>query len=155
MEQQAAKRQGLSELRDLRKVVDVVKADMTLFRQAMEGAQERWDTVQAPDYSQEFGKLYKAMIALEERVSAVEQSWLIENPRALVREVNGVCTQKIADQAKAIEQVVEDAQAAVKGMSTLVASARKREKQSILVWMSFLAGVIASTVLIFGVYPNI
>jgi hypothetical protein len=113
-------------------------------RQALEAALGRWDTVQAPDYGQEFGRVCQSVGKLERRLAAVEQSGLVSNPYELVEQVWRMCSRGISDQAKTIEDTVQLANEAIKGMSGVVASARVRQHQSNWVWGFFPCGILFS-----------
>lgn len=153
MEQQEAKRRGLEELRDLRKEFEVMRAEVRVMRQYIEDAVGRWDTVQAPDYSQEFGMVYQSIDQLENRLATVEQSRLVANPNKLVDLMKQISTKKINDQADDIKEVVALANGAVTGIKDVVSSARTRHQQNSWVWGAFLAGFVVSFLLQFVVFP--
>jgi hypothetical protein len=113
MDQQAAKRRGLDELRDLRQETDRLQDEVSAMRRALEVTLERWDTFGAPDYSQEFGLAYQSLGKLEKRLSAVEKSQLIENPNDILAQINDATDRKISDQAETIKAAARAVQETV------------------------------------------
>ena len=152
MEQQEA---TADELLDVRKdgEMRLLQSEVTIMRRTLEDNLERWDTYQTPDYGKEFGRVYQSIRTLEQRLSAMEQSRLMASPDDLVAAVRRSCTQKITDQANAIAETATAANDAVKGLSAVVSSARKRQEQSFWVWLAFLAGFVVSMLLFGVVYP--
>lgn len=151
MEQQEA----TDELLDVRKDAEMklLQSEVTIMRRSLEDNLERWDTYQTPDYGKEFGRVCQSIRALEQRLSAMGQSRLMASPDDLVAAVRHSCTQKITDQANAIAETATAANDAVKGMSAVVSSARKRQEQSLWVWGAFLAGFVFSMLLLGVVFP--